>query len=173
MLNLLQVSNEGKLPLKLLQFMGPTTSVQQLEVRLNDLNRYLLFPEESPKKLDQDETINILDQAKAAEWHESMVAANIDIFEMSYEVSLSYFKRLENLEKIRHTNGPAPTLQVDNKKHVTSSVGKSRKSSNQWCYYCDKNNHNKAECQAIVKAKKQKRLILKRKEVFGFSLRRD
>ena len=127
--------------------MGPSTSVQQFVERLNDLNRYLLyFPEESPKQLDQDEIIEILDQAKAPEWHEAMVAANIDIFEMSYEESVSYFKRLENLEKIRRTNGPASTLPVDNKKHVTSSVGKARKSSNQWCHYCDKNNHNTADC---------------------------
>jgi hypothetical protein len=46
-----------------------------------------------------------------------MVDANIDIFEMSYEESGSYFKRLENLEKIRCTNGPSPvSLLVENKK---------------------------------------------------------
>jgi hypothetical protein len=50
------------------------------------------------------------------EWHEAMVNANIDSFEMSYEESVSYFKRLENLEKIRHINGPNPSsLPVDNK----------------------------------------------------------
>ena len=107
--------------------------------------------------------IDILDQAKAPEWHEAMVAANIDIFEISYEESVSYFKHLENLEKIRRTNGPAPTLPVDNKKHVTSSVGKSKKSSNQWCHCCDKNNHSTADCQAIAKGKQQKKLILKPK----------
>jgi hypothetical protein len=34
---------------------------------LNEINRYLLlyFPEENPKQLDQDEIIEILDQAKA------------------------------------------------------------------------------------------------------------
>lgn len=90
-------------------YMGSNTSVQQFVERLNDLNRYLLFfPEESPKQLDQDEIIEILDQAKAPEWHEAMVAANIDIFEMSYEESVAYFKRLENLEKIKKTNGMAP-----------------------------------------------------------------
>jgi hypothetical protein len=95
------------------------TYVQQFVERLNDLNRYLLyFPEENPKQLDQNEIIEILDQIKAMdpEWHESMVNANIDIFETSYEESVSYFKRLENLEKIRHTNGPNPSsLPVDNK----------------------------------------------------------
>jgi hypothetical protein len=46
-----------------------------------------------------------------------MVNANIDNFEMSYEESVSYFKRLENLDKIRRTNGPGPaTLHVNNKK---------------------------------------------------------
>jgi hypothetical protein len=46
--------------------MGLNTSLQQqFIVRLNDLNRYLLhFPEENPKQLDQDEIIEILDQAK-------------------------------------------------------------------------------------------------------------
>jgi hypothetical protein len=92
-----------------------------------------------------------------------MVNANIDIFEMSYEESVSYFKRLENLEKIRRTNGPIPSsLPVVNKKRVsvTSSVGKSSKNhkgSNMWCHYCDKNNHNKADCRAIAIFKQQKR----------------
>jgi hypothetical protein len=49
----------------------------------------LYFPEENPKQLDQDEIIEILDQAKAPEWHEAMVNANIDIFEMTYEESVS------------------------------------------------------------------------------------
>jgi hypothetical protein len=49
-------------------------------------------------------------------WHEAMVNANNDIFEMSYEEFVSYFKQLENLEKIRHTNGLNPSsLSVDNK----------------------------------------------------------
>jgi hypothetical protein len=79
----------------------------------------LYFPEENPKQIDQDEIIEILDQAKAGdpEWHEAMVNANIDIFEMSYEESVSYFKHLENLEKIRRTNNPSnASLPVDNKK---------------------------------------------------------
>jgi hypothetical protein len=77
-----------------------------------------IFLKKNPKQLDQDEIIEILDQAKALdpEWHEAMVNANIDIFEMSYEESVSYFKRLENLEKIKCTNGPNPaSLPVDNK----------------------------------------------------------
>jgi hypothetical protein len=100
--------------------MGLNTSIQQFVERLNDLNRYLLyFPEENPKQLDQDEIIEILDQAKARDhkWHEVMVNANIEIFEMSYEESVSYFKCLEDLEKIRRTNGPNPSLlPVDIKK---------------------------------------------------------
>jgi hypothetical protein len=60
--------------------MGLNTSVHQFVERLNDLNRYLLyFPEENPKQLYQDEIIEILDQAKAPEWHEAIVNANIDI----------------------------------------------------------------------------------------------
>jgi hypothetical protein len=26
-----------------------------------------------------------------------------------------------------------------------------------WCHYCDKNNHNKADCRAIAKFKQQKK----------------
>jgi hypothetical protein len=124
-------------------------------------NRYLLyFPEENPKQLDQDEIIEILDQAKAPECHGAMVNANINIFEMSYEESVSYLKRLENLEKIRHTNSPNPSsLPVDNKSSVTSSVGKPKnhKGSNMRCHFCDKNNHNTADCRAIAKFKQQKK----------------
>jgi hypothetical protein len=41
----------------------------------------LYFPEEIPKQLDQDEIIEILDQAKAVDpdWYEAMMNANIDI----------------------------------------------------------------------------------------------
>jgi hypothetical protein len=99
--------------------MSLNTSVQQFVERLNEFDSYrLYFPEENSKQLDQDEIIEILDQAKAKnpEWHETMVNANIDIFEMSYEESVSHFKQLENLEKIRRTNGPNPSsLPVDNK----------------------------------------------------------
>jgi hypothetical protein len=99
-------------------YIGLNTSVKQFVERLNDLNRYLLyFPEENPKQLDQDEIIEILEQSKAPEWHEAMVNANIDIFEMSYEETVSSFEHLENLEKISHTNGPnLSSLPVDNKK---------------------------------------------------------
>jgi hypothetical protein len=80
-------------------YMGLITSLQQFVERLNGLNCCLLyFPEESPKQLDQ---------AKAAEWREATVNSNIEIFEMSYEESVSYFKRLENWRR----SGP-PTVQV-------------------------------------------------------------
>jgi hypothetical protein len=149
-------------------YMGLNTSIQQLVERLNDLNRYLLyFHEENPKHLDQDEIIEILDQAKAPERNELMVNANIDTFEMSYEESVSYFKHLENLENTRRTNGTNPSsLPVDNKKSVTSSVGKSSKNhkgSNMWCHYCDKNNHNKSDCRAIVKCKQHKKACFEAK----------
>jgi hypothetical protein len=98
-------------------YMGLNTSVQQFLERLNELNSYLLyFPEENLKQLDQDEIIEILDQAKAPKWYEAMVNENIDIFGMTYEESVSCFKQLENLEKIRRTNGLNPfSLPVDKK----------------------------------------------------------
>jgi hypothetical protein len=76
---------------------------------------------------------------------------------LSYEESVSYFKRLEILEKIRHTNGLNPSsLPVDNKKSVTSSVGKSSKNYKGSNMYCDKNNHSTADCRAIAKSKQKK-----------------
>jgi hypothetical protein len=80
---------------------------------------------------------------------------------------VSYFKRLKNLEKIKRTNGPNPfSLPVDNKKSVTSSVGKFSKyheGPNMWCHYCDKNNHNMADCRAIANFKQQKKACFEAK----------
>jgi hypothetical protein len=115
-------------------YIALNTSLQQFVENLNDLNHYLLyFPEENPKHLHQDEILEISDQAKAPEWHEVMVNANIDIFEIYHEESVSHFKSLENLEKI----SPNPSsLPLDNKKSITSIVGKSKshKGSNMWCH---------------------------------------
>jgi hypothetical protein len=124
---------------------------------LNDLNHYLvLFPVENPKQLDQDEIIEILDQTKTMdpEWHEAMVNANIDNFEISCEESVSCFD-LENLklEKSRHINGPNPSsLSVDNKKSVLVSVTSSLGNP----FISDKNKHNTVDCRAIDKLKQQK-----------------
>jgi hypothetical protein len=68
--------------------MGLNTSVQQFVERLNDLIRYLLyFPEENPKQLDQDEIIEILDQAKVInpEWHEAMVNETLNFLKCLME----------------------------------------------------------------------------------------
>jgi hypothetical protein len=94
------------------------------------------------------------------------VNAKIDIFEMTYEESVSYFKCLENLENIKRTNDPNPSsLPVDSKKYVTSSVGKSyknHKGSNIWCLG-DKNNHNTADCRTNAKFKEQKKACFEAK----------
>jgi hypothetical protein len=55
-----------------------------------------------------------------------MVNANIDIFEMSYEESVSYLKSLENLENIRSTNDTLPT-KSKNRVYITRSVDKASK----------------------------------------------
>jgi hypothetical protein len=95
-----------------------------------------------------------------------MLNAKIDIFEISHEKSLSYFKHLENLEKIRRTNSPNPSSLPEKIKKtvfVTSSVDKSSKNhkgSNMWCHYCDKSNHNKSNCRAFDKFKMQKKTRL-------------
>jgi hypothetical protein len=128
--------------------------------------------------LDQDEIIEILDQTEAPEWHEAMVNAIIYIIYMSYQESVSFSKSFVNLVKIRRTNSPGPaTISVEPKKRVsvTRSVGKyskNPKSSNMWCLYCDKNNHNTVDCREISKFKQQKKVTFlsqrwSQKEVFG------
>jgi hypothetical protein len=99
--------------------MGLNTSVQQFVERLNDLSHYLLYlPEEIPKQLDQDEIIEILIKSRfgfLSDMKQAVVNTIIDIFRKSYGESVSYFKRLENLEKIRHTNSPnIASLPLDN-----------------------------------------------------------
>ena len=71
---------------------------------------------------------------------------------MNYNEYVAYFKRLENLEKIKRTNGPSPPLPVDNKKNIaTSSVGVAvgKKKSKMWCHYCDESNHNKQRPNSV------------------------
>jgi hypothetical protein len=135
----------------------------------------LIFPEKNPKQLDQDEIIEILDQAKATDpsWHEAKINANIENFEMSYEESVSYFKRLKKLEKIRRTNRlNASLLPIDIKKRVSVTSGERKSSENLkgsslWCWYCDNNTHNTADCKVIAKSKQQKKAQLKTKAGSG------
>jgi hypothetical protein len=60
-----------------------------------------------------------------------MLNANIDIFDMSYEESVSNFKFLENLEKIEPTNSPGEaTIPVITKNIVFVSIIVSKYSNN-------------------------------------------
>jgi hypothetical protein len=116
-------------------------------------------------QLDQDKSIEILDQVKALhpEWYEAMVNSNIDIFKISNGEPVSYFKRLENLGKIRRINSPvSSTLPVNNERTFTSCLGnssKNAKNSNMLCHYCDKNNHNMADSSVLSKFKQQKKSL--------------
>jgi hypothetical protein len=152
--------------------MGPNTTVQKFVERLNELNRYLLFfPEECPRPLTQDEIIEILDQAKPPNWHEAMIPANIDIFVMAYNSAISYFICLGNLGKSCRANGPAPSVAVAKNTSLTSSVGisnvRKKQNTKMWCHYCDKNNHNTAECPEIAKAKQHKKVQHETKAIQG------
>jgi hypothetical protein len=103
------------------------------------------------------------------EYHEAMVNSHIDIFEMTYEESVSYFKHLEKLEKIRRSNGPSPaSLPINNEKRISATIilGKSSKNpkvSNMWCDYSNKNNYNMADCIAIANFKQQKKACFEAK----------
>jgi hypothetical protein len=92
-----------------------------------------------------------------------MVNENIGILKNSHVESVSYFKRLEELEKIRRNNSPGPdTLPIDNKERfsvafIVGKFSKNLKATNKWCHYCGKKKHNKAYCRAIVKFKKKQK----------------
>jgi hypothetical protein len=98
-----------------------------------------------------------------------MVNANIDIFEMTYEKSVSYFKRIENLENIRSMNGSkTASIPVDNKKSVSVAIiadksSKHHKGSNKWCHFSEKNNHNMTYHRAISKSKLHKKACFEAK----------
>jgi hypothetical protein len=85
------------------------------------------------------------------------------------------FKHLENLGKIRRTNGPGlALLQVDDKKSflvsVTSILCKSSKNPNAskvWFHYCDKNKHNSDDCREISKFNRQKKACFEAKYGLG------
>jgi hypothetical protein len=92
--------------------LGQNVSVRTFVERLNGLNRYLLFfLEEHPKQLDQDEIIEIMDQAKAPEWHAAMVAANIDIFSMTMKSQFCISSDLRTLKKFGESVALRPTYQ--------------------------------------------------------------
>jgi hypothetical protein len=96
--------------------MGLDASVQWLiKKHWNELRwKLLIVSEEYPKQLDQDKIIKITDQTKtwSYKWHEAMVNAIIDIFELTHEESMSDFEWLGNLEKVCWTRSSA-TLPVN------------------------------------------------------------
>jgi hypothetical protein len=70
----------------------------------------------------------------------------------------------------RRTNGLSPaSIQVENKKSVTSNVDKSSKNpkaSNIWCHYGDKKSKNTADCRGISKFKKLRKAWIDAKSGF-------
>jgi hypothetical protein len=63
-------------------FMWPNITDQQFVECLNEMSRYLLHStEEIPTQLDQDEIMEILDQAKFSEWHAAFFFACVSIVE--------------------------------------------------------------------------------------------
>ena len=90
---------------------------------------------------------------------------------MDYKAAISYFIRLKNLDKIRRVNGTSPPVAVDNNTSITSRVGvgpvKKKQKTKMWCHYCDKNNHNTAECREIAKVKQHKKAQYGTKAVPG------
>jgi hypothetical protein len=61
------------------------------------------FPAECPKHLDKDEVIMIPHQVKNLDWDKAMVNANINIFKMTDEKFVPYFKHWKNLKTIKDT----------------------------------------------------------------------
>jgi hypothetical protein len=90
---------------------------------------FLYFSEEFPDKLDQDEIIEILDNAKASnpEWHEAIIVANIGIWNVSWTICF-FLQEFGDLgEDMEYKFSGLATLLVDKKKRffVTNIVGHS------------------------------------------------
>ena len=75
------------------------------------LNNYLpYFPQEksnkkAPPKLKDEELVEILNQVKPQEWHEAMLGANIELYDMDWQTAVEYFERLEAQQNIeKHNN---------------------------------------------------------------------
>ena len=101
---------------------------------------------------------------------------------MDYEAAISYFIRLENLDKICRTNGPAPTVAVDNNTSFTSSVGNSnarkKQKTKMWCHYCDKTTTTRLIAEKLQRPNSTKRpsmgpRLFQGKRPYPFSLRRS
>jgi hypothetical protein len=85
-------------------YMGLNTFVQQFVTMLNDLNCYLLyFPEENPEQLDQDEMIEILDQAKA--WDPELYSRKRLSLKPNLEPERSLCICLSFSKKLMHSKG--------------------------------------------------------------------
>jgi hypothetical protein len=62
----------------------------------------LYFPEENTKQLDQNKIIEVLDQAKAPEWHEEMGNANM---KPNLDPERSLWPSCFFLKKLMHLKG--------------------------------------------------------------------
>ena len=86
-------------------------TVHEFGAHLQELNNYLLyFPREKstnaapPKKLKDEELVEILNQAKPHEWYVAMLGANIELYDMDWQTAVEYFEQLEVRQNIKKHN---------------------------------------------------------------------
>jgi len=133
--------------------------VQQFVERLNDLNSNFLYH----PKLDEDEIIDILDQDK-------LLSGMRQRWLQRWLQTLTFFKcPMKNLFLTsmvwRTLKNPMHTWYTFNAtsrlKNIISCVGIVKNHANQWCHYCDKNNHKTPNYQTTASSKQGENLILK------------
>lgn len=88
-----QASRKQRYYMRCCLCIGPNTTVQLFYKHLNALNCYLLyFPDDSPRQLNKEDIAEILDCAILAEWHDTIVKANIDTFAKDLDETVSYLR---------------------------------------------------------------------------------
>ena len=148
-------------------------TVREFSARLQELNNYLpYFPREketntAPPKLADAELVEILNHAKPDEWHEAMLGANIDPFDMKWQDAVEYFERLELRQKLQkriENKSDSDTANTSKKRNNATDRGKKKRKesdkNSETCTVCKKKGHSTAECwfnpENKHKTKKQK-----------------
>jgi len=105
----------------------------------------------TPALLSDEESIEILNQAKPSEWQMAMLGANIELYDFNLQETIEYFKRLEvrqNIANHHNQKGEQQTSKHDKlsdqkkpaKLPQQQDKGNSARNPSK-CAICKKSNH--------------------------------
>ena len=120
--------------------------------------------------MPDDELIDIVNRAKPLEWQLSMLNANVDPYEMTWDEAIQYFERLE-LAADMQEQASKMTKEANDKQNKKkrkqneqqqSSSTKQDETTNKpdaktkkWCQFCKRPTHNTSDCWTKQRAEKQ------------------